>query len=343
MRVALFARSGRGYGSGHLMRSFQLQRSLRQRGVGALLFLDEGGPEDLPSGFAVQPFESGWDSIPGDVFLYADLEKVMESGDSPRVGFDLAVTDGREHSKNYFNHLLSLAPQVVALDDYSEWNLPGLRYIDTLLYPDPAARPGNSNRSYSPQCLILNIPDQGGDDVSGNEKKYDLLVLPGNRDPFHIENQALKILQSFDGFGSCAMFCSLDREKRRQFGGSGLELFSYQDDFSKLFTLLGSARYVATYYGLSALESLYAGTHVLLFAPTDYHGQLAQALHREYPDYTYFHSSEKTLAETLVRFKMSKVEWDSLYSQVDRSRLTFDASGATRLASMLIEMATGRV
>ncbi|MDR2481890.1 MAG: methyltransferase domain-containing protein [Spirochaetaceae bacterium] len=258
--ILIIASFERGKGSGHLVRSTTLTREIRRTGREAFLCILGNRPLDdacrITGGFdnfLITPNEiedRRWAFIVTDLFSTSQNEFLKLHSMAPLIGIDEGGKNRRD-----FDFLIDILP---SLPEKSEPNI-----LQTAFISLPENR---KTENFAP------IPHSG----------IKILIVFGAEDPenlaFLAGRAALSVMNAEIIVISGVLHKTKLKEETVQdnfFDGR----LSIVEKIDNLREQLADFDIVITHFGLTAFESVYAGTPVILISPTSYHERLARARH----------------------------------------------------------------
>ncbi len=305
--IALLFRLNNGYGTGHFMRMQLLQQELHCHGVESILICENNPGSHIPG-----PTSSNeaifflWETLQQRLTKLHFLLIVLDGRDHNRED----IVFYRQYAHKIF--LLDDYGNGRAIADYCVDTLhyPGNTYItpakknifrlDFLILGQN--KKANPSQKVKPQA-------------HDKTKVYDLFVYWGMNDPFNMENQGLAILKKMlaDQIPKCglslriAIFTNNLKTKNNQIASNTknmqknainetlpetdgsdnfrqewswecIDWFTYEKDFDSFAHILQQSKICLTYFSMTMYEAWIMDCIPVLFGPTQYHYDLAQAL-----------------------------------------------------------------
>jgi 2-polyprenyl-3-methyl-5-hydroxy-6-metoxy-1,4-benzoquinol methylase/spore coat polysaccharide biosynthesis predicted glycosyltransferase SpsG len=302
-----------GRGSGHILRSLALRRSLAQKGAEARLLLGRAGKGDRESGELTRAFSIGpeeWLDEPRaregnwDLIVFDNFSTGREFFERfRRRGFCVGIDEGGE-ARPAFDYLIDIMPRLKR--EYPPNTRDALAFLDL----PPIGRE-------FPQKIRKILVSMGGEDAKG-------LGLKIARRIMEIDPAGLYEADLVKG--------ALSRYPDR--APEGLRVLPAMPNLK---SRLKDYDLAICQFGLTAYEALASGTGVLLFNPSSYHEALSKAA--GFPSLGALRFDKKLLADFLSHpqrlFDATRMAKEKLAAALARAP---QAQGPTALADFLLSM-----
>ncbi|HUX39570.1 MAG TPA: methyltransferase domain-containing protein [Rectinemataceae bacterium] len=257
IRVLLVPSVSKGNGSGHIVRSFRLARSL---GYTAAVYLP------------ATKTDQGWSAAELRLSYTREIEGVRIVDDLATAGaWDLVLLDRRATSYDELGFWESIAP-VASLDEGGEAREAASYLIDILPRLEKAHRRGNCDSANSSSLGFLDLPQHRRTPPSRFRK---ILVSFGGEDPAGLALPLSRALLSL-GLVEASDLTLVSGALRRGAPPLGLEGVTVLGPVQDLKEHLHGWDLVFTQFGLTAFEAAWSGCGVILFNPSSYHRALAR-------------------------------------------------------------------